>query len=353
MKRMNTQAISIRYISLVVLVIIGIGGQYLPSFAGEVIQEPTESSRNNSRIDGLFNSALAKLKQNSPYEARNLLIEASQLAPTSAGIHCNLGLAYMQIADLDKAIEEFQLSLKYLPTMTEAMVDLAECYRLQDKLDKSIEWYQKYLELRPNDLSVRQTLASVIAQSKQPASEKFGPDYLREATAGELNRWPKSQTTITVFFDRNTKVPGVRPEFIGILRDCLTEWSHALGGTITFAESTLERNADLVCRWVYQPRQGRDNLLLNERGNASLTALRGQISHATIKLLTAPSLVGGDVSEEIIRKTCLHEIGHALGIAGHSPNNNDVMFYLVESPTVSSHLSERDRATIRKMYGLD
>ena len=350
---MNKQQISFQYISSILIALASIGGQYFPVFAGEVVQQSAESSRNNARIDELFNGALAKLKQNRPYEAKDLLVEASRLAPTSAGIHCNLGLAYMQVADLDKAIAEFQLSLKYLPTMTEAMVDLAECYRLQDNLDKSIEWYQKYLELRPNDLSVRQTLASVIEQSKQPVSEKFGPDYIREATAGESNRWPKRQSTIMVYFDRNTKVPGVRPEFIGVLRDCLTEWSHALGGTITFAESTLERNADLVFRWVYQPRPGRDDLLLNERGNASLTAMRGQISHATIKLLTAPSLVGGDVSEEIVRKTCLHEIGHALGIAGHSPNSNDVMFYLIESPTVSGHLTDRDRATIRKLYALE
>lgn len=324
-------------------------GQYLPAFAeseGQAIQ----SSSNTARIDELFNGALAKLKQNRPDAARDLLIEASRLAPTSAGIHCNLGLAYMQMANLDQAIEEFQVALKYLPTMTEAMVDLAECYRLQDKLDLSIEWYQKYLQLRPNDLSVRQTLAAMVVQSKQPASDKFGPDYVREAIAGEMNRWTKDKSTITVFFDRNSKVPGVRSEFIGILRDCLNEWSEALGGKIQFAESTLERNADLVCRWVYQPRPGRDDLLLNERGNASLTAYRGQISHATIKLLTASSLVGGDVSAEIIRKTCLHEIGHALGIAGHSPNNNDVMFYLVESPTVQSHLTERDRETIRKLY---
>lgn len=332
------------------LVTLCMSEQYLPAFSEEITTSSVGSSSNNARIDELFNGALLRLKQNKPSEARDLLIEASQLAPTSAGIHCNLGLAYMQMANLDQAIDEFHLSLKYLPTMTETMVDLAECYRLQDKLDLSIEWYQKYLELRPGDLPVRQTLAAVIAQSKQPVSDKFGPDYLREAIAGEMNRWPKNKSTVTVFFDRNSKVPGVRSEFIGILRDCLSEWSYALGGKIQFAESTLERNADLVCRWVYQPRPGRDDLLLNERGNASLTAFRGQISHATIKLLTAPSLVGGDVSAETIRKTCLHEIGHALGIAGHSPNNADVMFYLVESPTVQSHLTERDRETIRKLY---
>ncbi len=343
---------SARYIWCLVSIIIGASTGYIPALAAEGIGS-IEPSSNTVQIDVLFKASLYKLRQNKPSEARDLLIEASKLAPNSAGIHCNLGLAQMQLANLDEAVAQFQLSLKLVPTMTEAMIDLAECYRLQDKLDLSIEWYQKYLELRPNDLSVRQTLDTVIKQSKLPQSEKFGSNYLREAIAVEKNRWPRDKTTISVYFDRNTKVPGFRSEFIGVLRDCLTEWSNALGGRIHFSESLLERNADLVCRWVYQPKPGHDDLLLNERGNASLTAYRGEISHATIKLLTAPSLIGSEVSEEIIRKTCLHEIGHALGIGGHSPNNTDVMFYLVESPTVESHLTSRDKETISRLYNLN
>lgn len=341
-----------RYMSCLALIIIGISVGCVPVFGAERVGA-IESSSNNERIDKLFNASLSKLKQNKPAEARELLMEASKLAPDSAGIHCNLGLSQMQLANLDEAISEFQLSLKLVPTMTEAMIDLAECYRLQDKLDLSIEWYQKYLELRPNDLSVRQTLETVVKQSKLPQSDKFGSNYLREAIAVEKNRWPRDKTTISVYFDRNTKVPGFRDEFIGVLRDSLTDWSRALDGTIQFSESLLERNADLVCRWIYQPKIGHDDLLLNERGNASLTVYQGQINHATIKLLTAPSLIGSEVSDEVMRKTCLHEVGHALGINGHSSNNADIMFYLIESPTVQSHLTSRDRETIRKLYDLN
>lgn len=352
MIEMNKQRISFVYALCLASIIIGANSGYMSACGAEGVASQ-ESSSNSARIDELFNASLYKLKQNRPSEARDLLLEAAKLAPNSAGIHCNLGLAQMQLANLDEAIAEFHLSLKLVPTMTEAMIDLAECYRLQDKLEQSIEWYQKYLELRPNDLSVRQTLQAVIKQSKLSPSEKFGTDYLSEAIAGELIRWPKGKTNIAVYFDRNSKVPGFRNEFIGVLRDSLTEWSHALGGRIQFTESVLERNADLVCRWIYEPRPGHDDLLLNERGNTSLTAYQGQITHATIKLLTAPSLVGSEVSAETMRKTCLHEVGHALGINGHSPNNADIMFYLVESPTVQGHLTTRDQETIAKLYDLN
>ena len=51
----------------------------------------------------------------------------------------------------------------------------------------------------------------------------------------------------------------------------------------------------------------------------------------------------------LITKTCLHEIGHALGMHGHSPNNHDVMF-LAATPEPIAKLSDRDKATIRKIY---
>jgi hypothetical protein len=43
---------------------------------------------------------------------------------------------------------------------------------------------------------------------------------------------------------------------------------------------------------------------------------------------------------------CLHEIGHALGLDGHSPNGLDIMYW----KSASLELSARDRATIAKLY---
>ena len=44
----------------------------------------------------------------------------------------------------------------------------------------------------------------------------------------------------------------------------------------------------------------------------------------------------------------LHEIGHALGISGHSRNNNDIMY--ANDFTNDIHLSQRDINTIRAIY---
>ena len=53
----------------------------------------------------------------------------------------------------------------------------------------------------------------------------------------------------------------------------------------------------------------------------------------------------------LLAKICLHEMGHALGMNGHSPNSHDVMYpsssiYDKSAPV----LSARDKSTIRRLY---
>ncbi|MBX9769954.1 MAG: hypothetical protein K2X29_01205, partial [Candidatus Obscuribacterales bacterium] len=79
---MSKRKISIRYIFLALMAISGMNMLYAPVFADESVPSiggTSSAATGENRIDMLFNAALAKLKQNRPDEARNLLIEASQL----------------------------------------------------------------------------------------------------------------------------------------------------------------------------------------------------------------------------------------------------------------------------------
>jgi len=55
------------------------------------------------------------------------------------------------------------------------------------------------------------------------------------------------------------------------------------------------------------------------------------------------------LSEEEMKKTCLHELGHAMGLQGHSTNNHDIMFFAM-STTVWPVISRRDKATLFRVY---
>jgi predicted Zn-dependent protease len=45
----------------------------------------------------------------------------------------------------------------------------------------------------------------------------------------------------------------------------------------------------------------------------------------------------------------VHEIGHALGLLGHSPLRDDVMFAILADEPVQRP-TERDLATLRRLY---
>lgn len=50
-----------------------------------------------------------------------------------------------------------------------------------------------------------------------------------------------------------------------------------------------------------------------------------------------------------IYETMLHEMGHALGLGGHSPLETDIMYESI-SPASPGELSDRDRATLAALY---
>jgi hypothetical protein len=66
-------------------------------------------------------------------------------------------------------------------------------------------------------------------------------------------------------------------------------------------------------------------------------------------LRAAYEVCGRFTSLETLYATMLHEMGHALGLGGHSPVAADVMYRrVVESSRAG--LTERDRATLRALY---
>ena len=71
------------------------------------------------------------------------------------------------------------------------------------------------------------------------------------------------------------------------------------------------------------------------------------IQSSNIKLLTQKD--GIKFSSAFVYNTALHEIGHALGINGHSDNKADIMYPQTQA-NVMMTLSARDMATLKIMY---
>jgi predicted Zn-dependent protease len=119
---------------------------------------------------------------------------------------------------------------------------------------------------------------------------------------------------------------------------------------------TDPKQADLACTWTDDPAFLHDEGNKVEQGVAQVFAETKpgadgtkSILSAHVRILVLNRDTNASLTSDDMKKTCLHEIGHALGIVGHSPSNKDVMFYSNAS-AVWPALTKRDKATVLRIY---
>lgn len=205
-----------------------------------------------------------------------------------------------------------------------------------------------------------------IAQTlpKSPSYSNSGPrnrqvvkpshpagDYLLSVAHDEgVSRWPQERLPLKVFVAQGRNVRAYRPSFRAELLSALNEWVTASAGRISFRLVQSPAEADIVCRWTDRAAPGTSD----EAGYTESTLMQepsatefGIMNRSVVTILTHD--YGRPLSENDIRKVCLHELGHALGYQGHSPFSSDIM-YQCDTPSQGYRLSARDVASIRNLY---
>jgi predicted Zn-dependent protease len=332
---------------------------------GTTATEPSASNispeirDDHPRVKELFSQAVHLLKINHAYQARDLLEQAVALAPKSAGIHCNLGLAYQNSGNIPRALDEFKTALTLNPHMPEATLNLAGCYQSMGANAEAIQWYTTYLSSKQVAESQRKQISDIIAALQNAGQKAYsdprGEDYLANITADGTYRWDKEKMPIRVYIQnaeiQNGKaVGGYKKSFRVALLAAFDDWCQASGNRIKYLLVPDKEHADIFCTWTSDPLEVTENGTLSERGAAKIIVKGSQIERATLKILTRPILEEGVLSEDEMKKACLHEVGHVLGLQGHSTNNHDVMFFTVDTATVWPVLSRRDRITMLRLY---
>lgn len=200
-------------------------------------------------------------------------------------------------------------------------------------------------------------LCCLFLQVTAPARPNFAPlnisneaNYASDLVSDGYYSWNARKFPLKVHFAKDENVPGFRMANVDLLKRCFDDWSQASEGRISWVETANPSEADINVVWSDKAVEAsRGTEAGNTRNYARYNPETnwGEIDHSRMRLLTR--LPEREFTPVETRKAYLHEVGHALGIAGHSSDPDDIMYF-----SVSNHqrvnLSNKDIGTLHYLY---
>jgi predicted Zn-dependent protease len=169
-----------------------------------------------------------------------------------------------------------------------------------------------------------------------------------------LRHWELSHMPLKVYIAPGTAVPGYEDSFLRAVKQAFDDWTQASNDRITFKYQSTPASADIVVNWTANPsdllpagQAAKTQILLQEAGQARVRNSQGIVEHSDIFVLTKSNGPAFEKSYNSVHSVALHEIGHSLGLIGHSPDPGDIMYATVGTQAYPSH---RDIATLNVLY---
>jgi predicted Zn-dependent protease len=182
-------------------------------------------------------------------------------------------------------------------------------------------------------------------------------------------RWEEDRFPLAVWIDKPRIHPDLwnefRPQdpqvFVDAAWRALDSWQQALGGAVGFARASSWMDADLRVELVGEagpaPEDGVQVLGTTPTARACRVEGRGLVQDrvdVTFKVPVVRIYVAdqhGLLPPDQVERNVLHEMGHALGMKGHSPIPADLMYEVARDRRVS-RLSTEDVNSFRALYSI-
>lgn len=272
----------------------------------------------------------------------------------SSPYYFNKGKTLYNAGQYDGSIKFFERSLQTNPNNT------ASRYFLTLALTKGTPTYSHQEALYNMANSKNHDMAQSYAKSqiytmKERLIEGMEDNYIYSAVQNkDILRWNIESFPLKVYFEQT------KPEYRDNIKKAFDQWGKA-SGFLQFKEVFKPEESDIEIKFT--PYSGPKCNSANCNYVIATTTNTTDKYHRLNRMIITfynTNPFGEEFTKSEIYNTALHEIGHALGIAGHSNNPNDVMYANnhkvsgVFSPYDSEifYLSKRDLNTLALLYRL-
>ena len=202
----------------------------------------------------------------------------------------------------------------------------------------------------PQQMEVNDNATTTLHKNRRAVNNLIGENYLDAIlSSGKLERWNPRSFPLKVYINAGSNVP---PEYVNEVKNAFLTWQETSHNVITFTYTQNISNADFVCNFTSDLK----NRNCDEKGMGAAAYQyfeynnEGNISHSIVEF--SPQMCDGRLfPHNMFYSTALHEIGHGLGLRGHSTNSNDLMFP-ISSTNERIKISKADLNTLRAVYSI-
>lgn len=195
----------------------------------------------------------------------------------------------------------------------------------------------------PLDEAKRQRLEQVERESQ---TVSLAPTYTADLNPGTF-RWHPETRVVRVHIENGGYLAAWRPAYVEMVKRAFSEWEALAALPFTYVYTAQPTPADIVVRWVNDPQPGdpEEHDSIRRVGTCRAEVQDGYLTGQTLTFSLHETASPEPLSEQRLYAVALHEVGHSLGMSGHSPHPQDVMYHASHA----SELSARDLATVQQV----
>ncbi len=307
------------------------------------------SERNKQLAIQEYNSGVDKSKQGQLEEAIRHYRQAIQHYPSLIQAYNNMANILEQQERLDEAIAMYQAAIDQGGTEDPILYrNLGVLYERVGDVHSAMNAFRSYLQRSPETDSTIQQLVEEFEQRQGFSQEVHYASMASHSSNGILLTWPAHLNPVPVYVALESPEQAI---FLPLVSQSLRTWEKALHSRVYFKEVNRPDQARIIIHLKQKPladpyeNVGHAQYFVNQASSKLQATLKVSTIIHTGEPGTKTPL---QYRNQQVHRLILHELGHALGIWGHSLNPNDIMYV---HPLVTD-LSERDITTILKLYGV-